>query len=474
MGIARLKKSLIAAALAGGVAAAGLPAETARAETLADAMASAYQHNGLVDQNRALLRAADEDVAQAVSALKPILNWTGDVTHTFNRGYNTTLGASIESSSTAASLGLAASLLLYDFGTSSLRTEAAKELVLATRETLRSAEQQVILRAAIAYLEVQRNQEFVRLRQNNTRVIGVELRAARDRFDVGEVTRTDVAIAEARLAAARSALAAAQGALASAVEEYNAAVGHRPGKLAPPPRLPNPAKTVKAAKAIGLRDHPSMHEVQHQVAAAELNIAAAKAAMSPTVTLRGTYGLSETFNSRANNNGGTVGINVGGPIYQGGRLSSVVRKAMAQRDSARAGLHQARSTVAQNVGNAWAQLQVARASREASDRQVRASTVAFRGTREEATLGARTTLDVLNAEQELLDARANLISATIDQHEARYRLLAAVGWLTAERLKLNVPKYDPAAYYNMVKTAPAQMSRQGKQLDKVLRALGKQ
>lgn len=474
MAIARMKKSVIAVALIGAAAMTGLSTGAARAETLADAMASAYEHNGLVDQNRALLRAADEDVAQAVSALKPIINWTGDVTHTFNRGFNTTLGTPVDSSSTAASLGLAASLLLYDFGTSSFRIEAMKELVLATRETLRSAEQKVILRAAIAYLEVQRNQAVVRLRQNNTRVIGVELRAARDRFEVGEVTRTDVAIAEARQAAARSALAAAQGALASANEEYRAAVGHRPGNLAPPPRLTIPAKTVEAAKAIGLRDHPDMHEVQHQVASAELSIAAARGAMNPTVTLKGSYGLSETFNSPGYSHGGSVGINVGGPIYQGGRLSSLVRQAMARRDSSRAGLHQTRNLVAQNVGDAWAQLQVARASREASDRQVRASTVAFRGVREEAQLGARTTLDVLNAEQELLDARANLISATIDQHAARYRLLAAMGWLTAERLNLKVPKYDPAAYYNMVKSAPPVMSKQGKQLDKVLRALGKQ
>jgi outer membrane protein len=147
---------------------------------------------------------------------------------------------------------------------------------------------------------------------------------------------------------------------------------------------------------------------------------------------------------------------------------------MAQRDAARAGLHQTRHALALNVGNAWAQLQVARASRQASERQVRASTVAFRGVREEATLGARTTLDVLDAEQELLDAKANLISATIDEHSAAYQLLSAMGWLTAERMKLRVPQYDPAAYYNMVKDAPPLYSKQGQKLDKVLRKLGKE
>lgn len=444
------------------------------AETLADAMASAYEHNGLIDQNRALLRAADEDVAQAYAALKPILNWSVDVTRSWGRAYNSSLGFSVGSASTKATAGVAAELLLWDFGTSALRVDVQKETVLATRQALLSVEQQVLLRAALAYLEVQRNHEFVRLRDNNVRVIGVELRAARDRFDVGEVTRTDVAIAEARLAAARSAHAAAQGGLARAIEEFRAAVGRKPGRLQAPPRVSNPAKSVEAAKATALRQHPEMLKVQHDVAAAELAILAAKGAMKPTIKLTGKYGLTDTFNSPAYSNGGSIGVEASGPIYQGGRLSSLVRQAMARRDAARGGLHVVRHSLAQNVGNAWASLQVARAGREASERQVRASTVAFRGVREEATLGARTTLDVLDAEQELLDAKANLISATIDQHAASYQLLAAMGLLTAERMKLRVPHYDPAAYYNMVKDAPAVHSKQGKKLDKVLKALGKE
>ena len=471
MGFERVKSGLAAAGLA--VAVMLVPVAAA-AETLADTMADAYEHNGLIDQNRALLRAADEDVAQAIAALRPILNWSADVSYGRGRQYNAGLGSSVGSEAADATLGIVGELLLYDFGTSKMRIDIAKETVLATRQALLSAEQQVLLRAAIAYLEIQRNNEFVKLRENNVRVIGVELRAAQDRFDVGEVTRTDVSIAEARLAAARSALVAAQGGLAQAIEEFRAAVGRRPGRLAPPTSMPTRVKSVEEAKATALRHHPEMKRSQHQVQAAELGILAAEGAMKPTVKLTGQYGLSQTINSQGYSNGGSIGIEASGPIYQGGRLASVVRQAMAQRDSARAGLHQVRHQLAQNVGNAWAQLQVARASREASERQVRASTVAFRGIREEATLGARTTLDVLDAEQELLDARANLISATIDEHAASYQLLASLGWLTAERMKLRVPQYDPAAYYNMVKGAPAQFSKQGQKLDKVLRAMGKQ
>jgi outer membrane protein len=472
MGVMRLKAKLAAAGLA--MAMAFAPVMSTAAETLADAMASAYEHNGLIDQNRALLRAADEDVAQAYSALKPILNWSGDVTRSWGRSFNSAFGRSVGSGGTSASLGIAAELLLFDFGTSALRVDIAKEAVLATRQALLSAEQQVLLRAAFAYLEIQRNDEFVRLRENNVRVITVELRAARDRFEVGEVTRTDVSIAEARLAGARASLAAAQGGLAQAVEEFRAAVGRKPGRLAPRPPIPNTAKSLEAAKATALRHHPDIRRIQHDVSAAELGILAAEGAMKPTIKLKGNYGLSQTFNSNVYSNGGSIGVEASGPIYQGGRLTSVVRKTMAQRDAARAGLHQTRHALALNVGNAWAQLQVARASRQASERQVRASTVAFRGVREEATLGARTTLDVLDAEQELLDAKANLISATIDEHSAAYQLLSAMGWLTAERMKLRVPQYDPAAYYNMVKDAPPLYSKQGQKLDKVLRKLGKE
>lgn len=161
------------------------------AETLADTLATAYRNSGLLEQNRALLRAADEDVAVTVSRLRPILNWSADVTRTFGRTRGANGRVSVDS--TDASIGLTAQLLLYDFGRTGLQIEAAKETVLATRETLRSIEQQVLLRAVVAFMNVRRNSEFVSLRQNNLRLLEQELRAAQDRFEVGEVTRTDVA-----------------------------------------------------------------------------------------------------------------------------------------------------------------------------------------------------------------------------------------------------------------------------------------
>ena len=447
-----------------------LPA-AALSETLADALASAYEHSGLLKQNRALLRAADEDVASAVAGLRPIIDWTSDVTRSFGRR-KTSAGTS-NSGSTDINIGITAQLLLYDFGRTRLQIDSAKELVLATRQSLISVEQNVLLRAVRAYMDVRRNSEFVSIRQNNLRLLREELRAAKDRFEVGEVTRTDVAQAEARLANARSGLALAQGDLLQAVEEFRAAVGRKPGRLEPPRRLPRLSGNVEEAKVVAVQRHPDMLKAQHDVAAADLNIAVAKAALRPSVNLKGRLGAEEEIGDSDFSRTGSVGVEVRGPIYQGGRLSSAIRKAMAQRDAQRGALHEVRHRVQQDVGNAYANLQAAQAAAAAGEEGVRAATVAFRGVREEAKLGARTTLDVLDTEQELLDARANLVSAQVDVYIAAYGVLAATGALTAKDLKLGVQTYDAAAYYNLVKNAPVKSSRQGRQLDKVLKALGK-
>ena len=465
-------------ALAAGAALALVPAlfpVTAQAETLADALADAYRHSVLLDQNRALLRAADEDVAIAVAKLRPILNWAADVTHEFGKARNTTTGnVTRGSTGDTATIGLSMELLLWDAGRTKLGIEVAKESVLATREALRGIEQRVLLGAVQAYMGVRANSETVALRQNNVRVISEELRAARDRFDVGEVTRTDVALAEARLAGARSALAQAEGELAIAIEDFRYATGRKPGRLAPPPSFGMPAASPDAAKAIALRRHPDMLRAGHTIAAAELGLRSARTSAQPTLKLTGRYGLTEDLDDTDYSRGGSVAIELSGPIYQGGGLAAQTRKQQARLDAERAALHDTRHAVAQGVGTAWARVEVARAARAASDEQIRAARVAFRGVREEATLGARTTLDVLNAEQELLDAQANQITAAANEIIARYALLAAMGQLTAADLRLNVQQYDPAAYYNLAKTAPVSGSKQGKQLDRVLKSLSKE
>jgi len=443
----------------------------ARAETLADALATGYEASGLIEQNRALLRSADEDVAQAIASLRPILSYAANLqgTYAVSEVQSITGTASDRTfTDVTATLGLNASYTIYDGGSRRLAVEAQKELVLATRQALIDVERQVLGRIVLAYLDVLRSNAFVDLRENNVRVITQELRAAQDRFEVGEITRTDVALAEAQLASARSLLVAEQGALQQAREEFRAAVGELPQNLAPvaPARIP---QSMDEARSIALRTHPSILRAQHEVAAAEITIRRAEAAMRPTVSLSAQLQVNRDREESAG-----LGLSASGPLYQGGALASQVRQVQAQRDAQRAALLETARNVEQDVANSFSALDVARASRTAFQEQTRAAQAAFEGVREEAQLGARTTLDVLNAEQDLLDARANLASADVDEVVASYQVLASMGLLTVQNLGLNVQVYDPTAYYNLVDDAPTRSSEQGRALDRVLDAIGQE
>ncbi|MEZ5732959.1 MAG: TolC family outer membrane protein [Paracoccaceae bacterium] len=447
-------RMLIAALLAAGVA---LPAG-ARAETLADALIAAYRNSNILDQNRAVLRAADEDVATAVSSLRPVLQWVLD------SGYSR---SSVARSNFSATLALSGQVVLWDAGRNKLGVDIAKEAVLSTREALVQVEQDILLNAVDAYFMVRSELENVAINQNSVRVIGETLRATQDQFEVGEVTRTDVALAEAQLASARAGLAAAEGRLAAAREVYKATVGAYPGTLAGAPREPALPPSVQAAAALAQRQHPAIRRAQREVNLAELRIAAAAAERRPELTADMSLGLTD-----GGRNSGSVGLSMSQTIYAGGRLSAAHRKAIAGRDGARAALHQTAVEVGQGVATAWANIEVLRAQIVATEQQIRAATVAYRGVQEEAKLGARTTLDVLNAEQSLLDAQASRIEAEAELQVAIYSLLSAMGLLTVDHLSLGIPTYDAAAYYEAVKSAPA-TSVQGKSLDRVLQAIGR-
>ncbi len=446
-------KSLRLAAAVALISAAPLAAS---AETLKDALRSAYGHSGLLQQNRALLRAADEDVAQAVARLRPVITWAAR--------YNYSTGASSRRYFDAE-VGL--SWEIYDFGRRELNIAAVKERVLATRARLVGIEQDVLLRAANAYFDYRQAVDARALRRSNVQLIRKELQAARDRFDVGEITRTDVSLAEARLASARAAEAGADGQVQRAVAEFVAAVGRKPQSPKSAKSLPRIPKSTKSAVNTARRQHPALVEVGHAINEAELVLRQTKLSKRPII--RVIAGVS-TDTLAANGNGATLSgrLEASGTIYQGGQLASLTRQAAARRDAARAQLHTTRHGIDQGVQIAYANLGVARATRKAANQQIKAADVAFRGVREEATLGARTTLDVLNAEQELLDARTNRVSAVVDEQKAAYAILAAMGQMTATSLRLGVKTYDPTEYYNLVKTAPTQKSKQGKALDRII------
>lgn len=443
------------------------------AETLSDALVSAYRTSGLLDQQRALVRVKDESVAVAVAATRPVLNYAISANQRFT---NNSLGST---NALTRSASLSAQLTLYDFGRNQRSIDLARENVMMARDSLVGVEQQVLLRAIKAFLDVRSAHETALLRANNVRLLTQELRASRDRFEVGEITQTDVSLAEASLAAAKSGEAAARGQLMIAREEYKAAIGHYPKSLQVPPAAPVTVRSVDEAKAQARTRHPDILAAQRSVSVAEIATDIARLSMLPTVTGTAQYGLSQTNPTTVPGLTGYTdttqfGVSLSGPIYYGGKLSALYRQAKAQAEAARAGLHIAVQGVEQKVANAWAQLAVAGASLRATDQQIRASRVALRGAREEADLGSRTTLEVLTFEQDLLDAQAARISAESDQYLAVYNLLAAMGLLTAEHLRLGIVTYDPEAYYNAVKGAPVYVvSPQGKRLESMLEAIGR-
>lgn len=449
-----------------------LGSAVARAETLADTLIAAYRNSNLLEQNRAVLRAADEDVAQAVAALRPVVQFVAETGWAATEGrtldfFNRV--TAVDNRGIEDSLNLTAQFIIFDFGRGALGLEIAKESVLATREALVNVEQQVLLSAVSAYVRVRLNIEIVGLRESNMRLISEQLQAAQDRFDLGEITRTDVAIAEAALAQARSQLIRAQGDLMTAREDFRLAVGRYPGNLAPMPSRPKTASSLDEARGVAERTHPTIRQAQRQVSVAELQVALAQAQTRPNLTARA--GLGRAVDDEGQLTTRSLSLNLSQTIYSGGNLSSLYRQAMAGRDQARSALLQQVMVVGQAVGASWADLTAAGAGIESAMLQIEAAQTAFDGVREEAALGARTTLDVLDAEQQLLEARVTRVVAEAERDLAIYQLLSSMGLLTVEHLGLGIPTYDPAAYYNAVKGAPL-TSPQSKALDRIMKTVG--
>jgi len=432
-----------------------------QAESLKSALAKAYENSGVLAQNQALLNAADESVVAAAGALLPA------VQASISQSYRKTEGVSDISDST--SFSISARMPIYDFGRGQLGIDLAKEAVAGTRLQLASIEQSVLLNAIEAFMQYRQATELVRLRENNLKVIDQELRAANDRFEVGEITRTDVAMAEAAKAQSLSALAQARGDLERSTEAYMMAVGSKPNSPDAPVNLPSLPASASAAKAAAAKGHPDVLAAQSQVKQAEIRLAQAEANAMPSISLSGSLSRSDqtSLNMTSSAN---LGVEATIPLYQGGQIDSGVRQATAQLSSAKSALRVAVLNSDLQVGSAYARLTVARANMQATEQQIAAAQIAFDGLREEAKLGARTTLDVLNAEQNLLDAKANRVIASTEVVNATYAVVAALGQLSAKGLGLQVDLFDPEAYAATVNTAAPSM--RGLQLDKVLGKLG--
>lgn len=416
----------------------------AEAQTLNDALIQAYQTNPTLAAQRASQRATDETVAQANAQNRPSLSLSTGLSTAY------TSNSTATHSTNGLALTLSASQSLYRGGRIEAAIDQAEANVLAGRARLRGTEQTVLSSVVDAYMGVLRDQAVLQLNTNSEQVLQTELAAARSRFQLGAATSTDVATAESRLSAAQASRIQAEGALRVSIANFEQRVGSPPGSMAMPNPLTMLPNSLEQAIEIALMEHPTVVAAFYSELAAQASVRSAEGALKPTVnatlsTSRRPDGWPDIEPATLTT---TAGINVSIPLYQAGAEYSSIRSARENLAQARLNLEDARRTVRSQVNQAWQQLATARAQILARGDQVRASEVALRGFRQEQEVGARTLLEVLNAEQDLLNARVQLVTSRRDEVVASYGLLTAMGRLTALTLELPVPIYDPTANYN--------------------------
>jgi outer membrane protein len=443
----------------GGIAAAaGIGAMVlggaAQADELRDALVKTYNSNPSIMAQRAQLRSLDEGVAIARAQGRPQLSATAGV----NQDLTRTGGGNGRNFNAGVDL----SYPLFNGGAVRNSIRAADERVLAGRAALRATEGDIFTEAVGAYMDVIRDRSIVTLNQNQVRVLETNLQASRDRFEVGDLTRTDVAQSEARLALARSALATAEGRLESSEENYRRVIGELPDELEPPPPLPPLPATADQAVEIALANNSDLVSIAAQIRAAGRDVSVARADRLPTVSGIGSGRYTNFLGTADDQFGGTgnsntqtntgVGVQARIPIYQGGLVGARVRQAQAlQGQLLERGVETERLVVA-TTRAAFASYQAALEAIESNQVAVSANTLALEGTRAEQTVGTRNVLDVLNAEQELLNSQVLLVTARRDAYVAGFALLNAMGRAEAEDLNLDGGAlYDPVANYRRVR-----------------------
>ena len=429
------------------------------AETLESALAKAYGNNPSLNAQRAGVRATDENVAQAKSGYRPQITGTADIGRTYSkyddRQPPNFLGTGGEQISrlTPRGFGIQLNQTIFDGFRTDNSVRRAESGVLAAREELTTTEQNILVNAATAYMDVLRDTAILDLQRNNVEVIDEQLRQTRDRFNVGEVTRTDVAQAESRLAAGRSQASQAEANLRGSIARYRQYVGVEPRQLAPGRPLDRlTPRSLDAALKIAFGEHPAIKSAQHQVDAAEFQVKIAQGALAPQLGV--TASVSQRYDTRIGNDEALQASAVATltvPIYEGGQAYSATRQAKEQVGQAQLQADWIRDQVRAAVVSNWGALEAARAQIQAAQAQIDAAETALSGVREEARVGQRTTLDVLNAQQELLTARVNLIQAQRDRVVASYQLVSAMGRLTSRALGLAVNHYSPKIHYDQVK-----------------------
>jgi outer membrane protein len=452
-------RDVMRAALLAAAALATIGAGAVRAETIGGALTKAYLTNPDINTQRAAVRVADENVPKANAGYLPTVTATGNISveraQTSLFGPNGTAAGSTDLTLYPRGYGVTANETVFNGNRTVNSIRQAESQVFGAREQLRNTEQNTLLSAVTAYMDVLEDTAILDLDNNNVDVLKEQLRETRDRFTVGEVTRTDVAQAEASLAQGQGTALSAVATLQAAVARYRQFIGDQPKSLAPVKPIVAPIpKTLQEAVAISQIEHPAISGSLHGVDAAQLQVKIAESALYPTI------GLSASVSNQFDASGipgfrvlsGQILGQINIPIYQGGAEYASTRQAKESLSQQEIQTDSLRNQVRQAVVAAWglntAAVGVVRAARAS----VSANEVALTGVREEAKVGQRTTLDVLNAQQALLQARTTLVQAEHDQVVDSYSLLSSVGRLNIPTLGLAVAEYDPRVHFDQVKS----------------------
>jgi outer membrane protein len=427
----------------------------AHADTLIWALAEAYVTNPQLNAQRAITRATDENVPKTLSGYRPTVSATATAGEQTQRTVTVSSGKTTVTKGAFAprSLGISGTQTLFNGFQTGNSVRQAEQQVSAARETLRVIEQTVLLNAATAYMNLLRDTAILELQRTNVEVLTEQLRQTRDRFAVGEVTRTDVAQAESRLAAGRSQVANALSNWNSSRAIYQQVIGVAPGKLSPASPVDQLSPhTLAKAIAVGRGQNPNVTAAMFGIDVQALQVKINEGSLYPTlsVTASAQQNWDVAVGTVRQTNASVIGT-FSLPIYQGGLPEANIRSAKETLTQKRLDMETARDQAQSNVTQSWGSLEAAKAQILATQAQVQAAEIALNGVREEARVGQRTTLDVLNAQQELVNARVALVTAQRDRVVASYNLLASVGRLNPYVLRLPLSVYDPMVHYQQIR-----------------------
>jgi outer membrane protein len=430
------------------------------ADTIEAALVRAYQNNPQLNAQRAQVRATDENVPQALSGYRPKVAVTASAGYQYT-DVNSTQGGTptaiarteIHGANAPRSAGLTVTQTLFNGYQTANRTRAAESQVSGAREGLRVLEQSVLLSAATVYMDYLRDAAIVEVQKSNVRVLEQTLKQTRDRFNVGEVTRTDVAQSEAQLAAGKTQELTAEANLTATRANFRRIIGNDPQNLAPGSPvdryLPG---TLPGAVELSLIENPNVTASMYGIDVNFLQVKIAEGALLPTVSLQASVQQSYEQQMTVFRSFGAAAIaQLSVPVYQGGAEYSLIRQSKETLAQQRLNLETTRDTTRANTVTAWGQLQAGKAQVSSAQAQVTASEIALNGVREEAKAGQRTTLDVLNAQQTLVNARVALVTAQHDRVVASYGVLSAIGRLSPQVMNLATTTYDPSVHYQQVR-----------------------